>query len=155
MLLFVHPLKILSVRILRVLLITSQILELWTLHLLSLLAMERAEPSLYFYWTLEFSLAQLVRRQLKSMLTSVTALLWLDLCVPLTKLCVEGLKDTIILPSLLYLVDRRLMLTSFAFENLSFQLTFPMLSNIIDNIRAASVPLHSDYPYQGVENVEV
>ena len=43
----------------------------------------------------------------------------------------------------------------FAFENLSFQLTFPMLNNIVDNIRADSIPLHSDYPYQGGETVEV
>ena len=43
----------------------------------------------------------------------------------------------------------------FAVENLSFQLTFPMLNNIVDNIRADSIPLHSDYPYQGGEPVEV
>ena len=43
----------------------------------------------------------------------------------------------------------------FAVENLSFQLTFPMLNNIVDNIRADSIPLHSDYPYQGGETVEV
>ena len=39
----------------------------------------------------------------------------------------------------------------FAAENLSF----PMLNNIVDNIRADSIPLHSDYPYQGGETVEV
>ena len=43
----------------------------------------------------------------------------------------------------------------FAVENLSFQLTFPMLNNIVDNIHADSIPLHSDYPYQGGETVEV
>ena len=43
----------------------------------------------------------------------------------------------------------------FAVENLSFQLTFPTLNNIVDNIRADSIPLHSDYPYQGGETVEV
>ena len=43
----------------------------------------------------------------------------------------------------------------FAVENLSFQLTFPMLNNIVDNIRADSIPLHSDYPFQGGETVEV
>ena len=43
----------------------------------------------------------------------------------------------------------------FAVENLSFQLTFPMLNDIVDNIRADSIPLHSDYPYQGGETVEV
>ena len=42
----------------------------------------------------------------------------------------------------------------FAVENLSFQLTFLILNNIVDNIHVASVPLHSDYPYQGVEIVE-
>ena len=30
-----------------------------------------------------------------------------------------------------------------------------MLNNIVDNIRADSIPLHSDYPYQGGETVEV
>ena len=30
-----------------------------------------------------------------------------------------------------------------------------MLSNITDNIYAAFVPLHSDYPYQDVDTVEV
>ena len=30
-----------------------------------------------------------------------------------------------------------------------------MLNNIVDNIRADSIPLHSDYPYQGGEIVEV
>ena len=43
----------------------------------------------------------------------------------------------------------------FAVENLSFQLTFPMLNNVFDNIRADSIPLHSDYSYQGGETVEV
>ena len=43
----------------------------------------------------------------------------------------------------------------FAVENLSFQPTFPMLNNIVDNICADSIPLHSDYPYQGGETVEV
>ena len=43
----------------------------------------------------------------------------------------------------------------FAVENLSFQLTFPMLNNIADNICADSIPLHSDYPYQGGGTVVV
>ena len=43
----------------------------------------------------------------------------------------------------------------FAVENLSFQLTFPMLNDSVDNIRVALVPLHSDYPWQGGETVEV
>ena len=43
----------------------------------------------------------------------------------------------------------------FAVENMSFHLTFPMLNNIVDNIRADSIPLHSDYLYQGGETVEV
>ena len=43
----------------------------------------------------------------------------------------------------------------FAVENLSFKLTFPMLNNIVNNICADSIPLHSDYPYQGGETVEV
>ena len=43
----------------------------------------------------------------------------------------------------------------FAVENLSFQLTFPMLNNIVDNIHADSIPLHSDYRFQGGETVEV
>ena len=43
----------------------------------------------------------------------------------------------------------------FAVENLSSQLTFPMLKYIVDNIRADSIPLHADYPYQGGETVEV
>ena len=43
----------------------------------------------------------------------------------------------------------------FAVEYLSFQLTSPMLNNIVNNILADSIPLHSDYPYQGVETVEV
>ena len=30
-----------------------------------------------------------------------------------------------------------------------------MLNNIVDNIRADSIPLHSDYPFQGGETVEV
>ena len=30
-----------------------------------------------------------------------------------------------------------------------------MLSNIVDNIRVDSTPLHTDYPYQGAETVEV
>ena len=42
-----------------------------------------------------------------------------------------------------------------AVENLSFQLTFPMLNNVADNMHVSSVPLHSDYPYQGGETVEV
>ena len=42
-----------------------------------------------------------------------------------------------------------------AVENLTLQLTFPMLNNIVDNIRVDSIPLHSDYPYQGGETVEV
>ena len=29
-----------------------------------------------------------------------------------------------------------------------------MLNNIVDNIRVASVPLHSDYPYQDGETVD-
>ena len=60
--------------------------------------------------TQELSLAQFVKRQLKNMLMSVAVLLWLDLCVLMAKLWVVGLKDTIILPNLLYLVDRKLML---------------------------------------------
>ena len=47
------------------------------------------------------------------------------------------------------------MLIFFAAENLSFQLTFPMLNNIVNNILVDSIPLHSDYPYQGGETVEV
>ena len=43
---------------------------------------------------------------------SVAVHLWLDLCALMAKLWAEGLKDTIILPNLLYLVDRKLMLTS-------------------------------------------
>ena len=74
---------------------------------------------------------------------SVAVLLWRDLCVLLAKIGVDGLKDTIILPNLLYLVDRKSMLIFFAVENLSFQLSFPMLNNIVDNIRADSIPLHS------------
>ena len=57
------------------------------------------------------SLTQFVKRPLKNMLTSVAVLLWLDLCVLMAKLWVEGLKDTIILPNLLYLEDKKLMLT--------------------------------------------
>ena len=89
------------------------------------------------------------------MLMSVAVLLWLDLFVLLAKIGVDGLKDTIILPNFLYLVDRKSMLIFFAVENLSFQLTFPMLNNIVDNIHADSIPLHSDYLYQGSEAVEV
>ena len=37
----------------------------------------------------------------------------------------------------------------FTVENLSFQLTFPMLNNIVDNVRVDFIPLHSDNPYQG------
>ena len=43
----------------------------------------------------------------------------------------------------------------FAVENLSFYVTFPMLGNIVDNIRNSSIPLHTDFPYQGAETVEV
>ena len=42
----------------------------------------------------------------------------------------------------------------FAVEKMSFQLTFPMLNNIVDSIHADSIPLHSDYLYQGGETVE-
>ena len=44
------------------------------------------------------------------MLMSVAVLLWLDLFVLLAKIGVDGLKDTIILPNLLYIVDRKSML---------------------------------------------
>ena len=50
---------------------------------------------------------------------------------------------------------QRIAVDIFAVENLPFQLTFPMLNNIVDNIRADSIPLHADYPYQGGETVEV
>ena len=43
----------------------------------------------------------------------------------------------------------------FAVENLSFQLTFPMLNNIVNKILVDSIPLHSDYPYHGGETAEV
>ena len=43
----------------------------------------------------------------------------------------------------------------FPVENLSFYVTFPMLGNIVDNIRNSSIPLHTDFPYQGAETVEV
>ena len=64
----------------------------------------------FVFLSLELSLAQFVKRQLKSMSMSVAVLLWLDLCVLLAKIGGDGLKDTIILPSLLYLVDRKSML---------------------------------------------
>ena len=86
---------------------------------------------------------------------SVAVLLWLDLCGLMAKLWVEGLKDAIVLPSLLYLVDRKLMMIFFTVKIMFFQLTLPMLNNIVDNICVASVPLHSDYSYQGGEAVEV
>ena len=42
----------------------------------------------------------------------------------------------------------------FAVENLSFYVTFPMLGNIVDNIRNSSIPLHTDFSYQGSETVK-
>ena len=91
------------------------------------------------------------------MMMSVAFLLWLDLCVLMARVWVDGLKDTILLPNLLYLVGRKLIFFFFfvAVENLSFQLTFPMLNNIVDNIRVDSIPLHSDYSYRVGETVEV
>ena len=38
---------------------------------------------------------------------------------------------------------------------MSFQLTFPIFNNIVDKIRLDFIPLHSDYPYQGGETIEV
>ena len=43
----------------------------------------------------------------------------------------------------------------FAVENLSFQLTFPMLGNVISNMETFAVPLHPDFPFQGEETIEV
>ena len=43
----------------------------------------------------------------------------------------------------------------FAIENLSFELPFPMLSNVINNMKTFAVPLHPDFPYKGEESIEV
>ena len=37
----------------------------------------------------------------------------------------------------------------FVSENKGFRYNYPMLRNIVNNMRLASIPLHSDYPYQG------
>ena len=50
---------------------------------------------------------------------------------------------------------RKINVDFFAVENLSFQLTFPMLSNVISNMKTFGVPLHLDFPYQGEENIVV
>ena len=85
---------------------------------------------------------------------SVAVLLWLDLCSYGQSMCrwTKGYNYT---AKLTLPCGQKIDVDFFAVENLSFLLTFPILDNIVDNICVDSIPLHSDYPYQGGETVEV
>ena len=86
---------------------------------------------------------------------SVAVLLWLDLCVLLAKNRGRWTKEYNYTAKLTLPCGQKIDVDFFAVENLSFQLTFPMFNNIVDNICADSIRLHSDYQYQGGETIEV